>query len=155
MILTAQLFINDRCDGGPIALRQARTDLRIADPKTAETPLDEPERGSDRVVFGEHAFAAPVKLRVGVDDREVCGGPSDFGSRDAPELRAVSFWGEQVCVVRLGELLLDRQRDSLAHGALAVAAVDNHVEAAIKRESEKIAGDYVHASCRSSSGAPE
>ena len=72
------------------------------------------------------------------------GGADDLGGGDGAELRAVAFGRFQVRFVRLGELLLDRQRDALAHGALAVAAVDDDVEAAVEGEGEEVALDDVH-----------
>ncbi|MGN6371056.1 MAG: hypothetical protein ACTHN5_22610 [Phycisphaerae bacterium] len=67
----------------------------------------------------------------------------DFGGGEGAEFLAIALFGFEVGFVGLGEKLFDGEGDAAAHRVLAVAAVDDDIEAAGKGELEEVAGDDV------------
>jgi hypothetical protein len=91
--------------------------------------------GADGGVVGKDAFAAPVVLRVGIDDDERA--PIGFHLRaaDLPEF-ACAFGRGAIGGVGGGEVGFDLLGDACAHGVLAVAAVDDDIKFACEGEGD-------------------
>jgi hypothetical protein len=68
----------------------------------------------------------------------------DGGRGQRPQLGAAAFRCREVRPVGFGEHLLDRLRDARAHRALAVAAVDDDIEAAVECQLYEVAADDFH-----------
>ena len=144
MLFSQQFVIYDKRDSVPIASGQPCAYLWVADAPPRKPCLDVSHYVADRVVVNQDAAPAPMELSVSVHNRDGMATPLDGCYRNCSELGPVSLRSCEVSGKSLREGISDGQRNPCSHHALAVTAVDYHIEVAVERKLDEIATNVLH-----------